>query len=109
MIRFKEGDRVRIADRPTTPADAKTGLYYGFYRNLSGTLFKLYGSCYSAKTANEIDIATLPEEVATRHLETRDRMRENLTGEAKRASAPGGETEFHLRYVVLVALSDLKA
>src|SRR5579884_757479 len=29
MPAFKEGDRVRIASRPLTHADAKTGLYYG--------------------------------------------------------------------------------
>ncbi|HLK58337.1 MAG TPA: hypothetical protein VKU00_17350 [Chthonomonadaceae bacterium] len=109
MLRFKEGDRVRLVDRVPTPSDVKSGLYYGFYRNLAGTIFKLYGSGEGAQAAVEVDIATLPEEVAVRHLETRDRMRSQLTGEAKRASAPGGEAEFHLRYVILVALTDLKA
>ena len=107
MHRFKEGDPVRLVDRVPTPSDTKSGLYYGFYRNLAGTIFKLYGSGETTQAAIEIDIATLPEEVAARHLETRDRMRQTLTGEAKRASAPGGENEFHLRYVILVALADL--
>lgn len=108
MIRFKEGDPVCIIDRAATSADTKSGLYYGFYRNLAGTVFKLYGSGDTAQAAVEVDIASLPEEIAVRHLETRDRMRDQLTGEAKRAAMPGGETPFHLRYVILVALADLK-
>lgn len=108
MPAFKEGDRVRIVSRPPTPADTKTGLYYGYYGGLSGTLFKLYGRGEGAQAAIEVDLESLPEDVACRHLEVRDQMRSALTGEAKRASAPGAEHEFRLRYVILVAVSDLQ-
>ncbi|HLV81158.1 MAG TPA: hypothetical protein VKT32_12800 [Chthonomonadaceae bacterium] len=108
MPAYKEGDRVRIVRRPATPADAKTGLYYGYYGGLSGTLFKLYGRGEAAQAAVEVDLESLPEDVARRHLEVRDQMRAALTGAARRASAPGAEHEFRLRYVLLVALTDLQ-
>ena len=108
MPAFKEGDRIRIVRRPPTSTDAKTGLYYGYYGGLSGTLFKLYGRGEGAQAAVEIDLESLPEDVARRHLEVRDQMRAALSGEARRASAPGAEHEFRLRYVILVAVSDLQ-
>ena len=107
MLRLKEGDKVRIAARPATGADLKSGLYYNFYSNLSGAVFKVYGSGESTQIAVDVDLDCLPEEIAKRHLAVRDEMRSNLTGEAKRLSAPGAEQEFRLRYVVLVSASDL--
>src|SRR5579871_2214874 len=61
MLKIKEGDRVRIVDRPPTPADAKSGLYYSHYRKLSGIVFKLYGSGTSAQAAIDVDLESLPE------------------------------------------------
>ena len=107
MLRLKDGERVRIASRPATPADLKSGLYHNYYANLSGAVFKIYGSGEAAQIAVDVDIDCLPEEIAKRHLAVRDEMRSNLTGEAKRLSAPGAEQEFRLRYVVLVAAADL--
>ncbi len=107
MQKLKEGDRVRIVERAPSTTDAKTGLYYSYYGNLSGTIFKLYGSGTEAQAAVDIDLDSLPQDVARRHLDTRDQMRATLTGEARRLSAPGSEHELRLRYVVLVALSDL--
>src|SRR5579883_2918792 len=107
MLRLKEGDAVQIVKRGVTSADAKSGLYYGYYGGLTGVVFKLYGSGESAQAAVDVDLESLPEEVAKRHLETRDRMRETLTGDAKRQSGPGGEQEFRLRYVILVGVADL--
>ncbi len=107
MLRIREGEAIRIVDRVTTPSDTKSGLYYGYYRNLSGTVFKIYGQGESAQAAIDVDTESLPEDVARRHHEVRDQMRANLSGEAKRQSGPGMEQEFRLRYVVLVALADL--
>src|SRR5438045_2740141 len=106
MLRLKQGDAVRIVKRSPSAADVKSGLYYHYYGGLAGTVFKLYGNGETAQAAVDVDIETLPEDVARRHLETRDRMRADLTGEARRQSAPGGEYEFKLRYVVLVAVAD---
>lgn len=107
MLRVKEGDRVRIVQRVPTAADIKSGLYYSYYGGLSGTVFKIYGKGETAQTAIDIDLESLPEDVARRHLNTRDEMLSHLTGEAKRASQPGGERPFRLRYVLLVSIADL--
>jgi hypothetical protein len=107
MLRVKEGDRVLIVQRVPTAADVKSGLYYSYYGGLSGTVFKIYGKGETAQAAIDIDLESLPEDVARRHLNTRDEMVSHLTGEAKRASLPGGEHPFRLRYVLLVAVADL--
>lgn len=107
MQRWKEGDQVRIVERNTTSADSKSGLYYSFYAGVTGTLFKLYGNGPTAQAAIDVDIESLPEDVARRHMETRDRMLASLSGEARRQSLVGGDHEFRLRYVILVGVVDL--
>ena len=106
MIRWKEGDHAQIVDRAPTAADTKSQLFYNHYRNLTGTVLKLYGTGETAQAALDIDQETLPEEIAVRHRETRDRMGENLPGATRRAAA--AEPQFRLRYVVLVSLADIK-
>jgi len=109
MIRWKEGDRAQIVDRAATAADTKSQLYYNHYRNLTGTVLKLYGSGETTQAAIDVDLETLPEEIAVRHRETRDRMGENLPGAARKSAAGAPPEEpFRLRYVVLVSLPDLK-
>ncbi len=108
MIRWKEGDRAQIVDRAATAADTKSQLFYNHYRNLTGTVLKLYGSGETMQVALDIDLETLPEEIAIRHHETRDRMGENLPGATRRPSASNLEPPFRLRYVVLIGLADIK-
>lgn len=107
MIRWKEGDRAQIVDRPATAADAKSQLFYNHYRNLTGTVLKLYGTGETAQAALDIDLEALPEEIAGRHREARDRMAEGLPTGVRRTSG-SSESALHLRYVVLIALSDIK-
>ena len=104
---YKEGETVRIIDRAPVAADAKSGLYFSHYRNLSGRIFRLYGEGDVQQAAIEIDQATLPAEVALRHNETRDQMFNSLPADARRQSQPGTPTEFRLRYIVLVSVQDL--
>ena len=40
--KWKEGDRVQIRDREATPDDAKSGLFYGHFRGLTGAIQKIY-------------------------------------------------------------------
>ena len=48
---IKEGDRVRIVDRPQTADDIKSSLYYNHFRGLTGIVQKMYAS----EVAIEID------------------------------------------------------
>ena len=106
MLRLKEGDSVRLCSRPTTPQDVKSGLYFNHYSHLTGTVFKIYGTGETAQAAIDIDIASLPEEVAKRHQETRDSMLRSMNGERSRNSSTS-DADFRLRYVILVGMSDL--
>jgi hypothetical protein len=108
MIRWKEGDRAQIVDRAATAADTKSQLFYNHYRNLTGAVLKLYGAGESAQAAIDVDLEALPEEIATRHRETRDRMGENLPGATRRPASANTEPPFRLRYVILVNLADIK-
>ena len=108
MLHLKEGEAVRIVDRASIAADTKSGLYYGHYKNLEGVVFKLYGSGDAQQAAIDVALDSLPEDVARRHLETRDLMFNSLTAEARKQSAPGQPGEFRLRYIVLVNVGDLK-
>ncbi len=108
MPGLKEGEAVCIVERAATAADAKSGLYFGHYRNLSGTIFKLYGSGEDGQAAIDIDLESLPAEVAQRHLETRDLMFNSLPAESRRQSANGTASPFRLRYIVLVGIRDIK-
>lgn len=108
MSGLKEGAAVHIVERAATAADTKSGLYFGHYRNLSGTIFKLYGSGEDGQAAIDVDLESLPADVAQRHLETRDLMFNSLPVEARRQSAPGTASPFRLRYIVLVGTRDLK-
>ena len=107
MLRLKQGDSVKIVDRAATAADMKAGLFYNHYRNLAGTVFKLFGNGETQQAAIDVPLANLPAEMADRHLELTDKLRASLTAEARRGSGPGGENEFRLRYVVLVSIGDL--
>lgn len=107
MLRLKEGDAVQVVDRAATAADVRSGLFYNYYRNLSGTVFKLYGSGETQQAAVEVDQNTLPVEVVERHQATRNQMCGTGPGETKRQRAQTGDQEFHLRYVILIASADL--
>ncbi len=108
MPGLKEGASVCIVERAATAADAKSGLYFGHYRNLSGTIFKLYGSGEDGQAAIDINLESLPDDVAKRHLETRDLMFNSLPAEARKQSALGTASPFRLRYIVLVGIRDIK-
>jgi hypothetical protein len=107
MLNLQEGACVCIVDRPATAADHKSGLFYNHYRNLAGTVFKLYGTGVTQQVAIDVRHETLPPELAARHHELTEKLRAGLASEARRGSAPGGDNEFRLRYVVLVAVNDL--
>lgn len=109
MRKLAEGDRVRISGRDATPADVKSQLFFPHYRNLSGTLTKLFADNTAVVT---VDPESLPADVRARHesdtARTRQKWLDGLSDEARnRLSA--GEKKFSLRYTVLATLDDLTA
>ena len=106
---YKEGDRVQIADRPATAEDVKSGLFYDYFRGLTGTIQKIYAT---DEVSIEVEPESLDESVARRHDDTREQMKsrwlDNLSEEARNRLEPA-EKNFQLRYSVLVTLKDLTA
>ena len=102
-----EGDPVRLADRETTAPDTKSGLFYPYYRGLTGTIAKLYSDSTAAVA---VDPESLPEDIRKRHQTGTDAMRQKwLDGlsEEGRNKLSAAEKKFSLRYSLLVSVSDL--
>ena len=64
---------VRLADRDTIAADTKSGLFYPYYRGLTGTVAKLYSDNTAAVA---VDPDSLPEDIRKRHQAGTDAMRQ---------------------------------
>lgn len=106
---FKEGDRVQIVDREATADDVKSGMFYNHYRNLTGSILKVYAT---DEASVEIEIDSLAEPVAQRHIEVQAQMKEKwldgLSEEAK-GRLSDKERDFKLRYTILVSTKDIAA
>jgi len=103
-----EGDRVRVIDRDQTSADIKSQLFYDHYRNLVGTVAKLYAD---GTASVNVDPQALTKEVSKRHDETSNGIRQRwLDGlsEEGRNKLSAAEKAFNLRYTILVAATDLE-
>lgn len=109
MPSFKTGDRVKIVDRPTTGADAKSGLYYDYFCNLIGTVDRVYDD---NSVCVQVDFDSLPEGVQKRHMTVQDAVKKRWTG-GLGAEQTGRLTEAEknvsLRYNILVGSADLEA
>ncbi len=104
---LKEGASIRLADREASAADTKSGLFYPYYRGLTGTVAKLYADDTATVT---IDPDSLPEEIRKRHQTGTDAMRQKwLDGlsDEGRNKLSAAEKKFSLRYSLLVGVADL--
>ena len=102
-----EGAPVRLADRDTSAADTKSGLFYPYYRGLTGTVAKLYSDNTAAIA---VDPDSLPEDIRKRHQAGTEAMRQKwLDGlsDEGRNKLSAAEKKFSLRYSLLVSLADL--
>ncbi len=102
-----EGTTVRLADRETSAADTKSGLFYPYYRGLTGTIAKLYSDNTAAVA---VDPDSLPDDIRKRHQAGTEAMRQKwLDGlsDEGRNKLSAAEKKFSLRYSLLVSLTDL--
>jgi hypothetical protein len=108
MSKFKQGDFVSVVARDANASDIKSGLYYGHYANLAGTILKIYGEEASVL----VDPNSLPTDIRKRHESNQTAMRQKwLDGlsEEGRNKLTATEKAFLLNYAVLVSTSDLAA
>lgn len=104
----RQGDRVRIKAREQTEDDIKSQLYYPHYGGMTGTIQKVYSK---AEVAVAVEMESVSREIRKRHDDVRDQMKTKwLDGlsEEGRNRLTEREKDFNLRYVVLVAMSDLE-
>lgn len=106
---FKEGDSVQVVDREATADDAKSGLFYNHYRNLTGVVQKPYET--TEEIAVIVDEPSLSDAISTRHGEIRAAMKakwlDGLSEEA-RGRLTDAEKDFRLNYSILIAPADLR-
>lgn len=107
--RLADRTPVQIADREALAADLKSGLYYPYYRGLTGTVTRDYGD---GTVSVSVDAGSLPEEIRLRHQAGTEAMRakwlDGLSDEA-RNKLSASEKKFSLRYSLLVGAADLAA
>lgn len=108
MPPFNSGDRVKVIERDVTPGDVKSGLYYDYYRNLTGIVERVYED---DTVSVKIDLESLPIDVERRHHEVEDaakrRWMSNLSEEQKDKLSEKEKT-VTLSYNILVASKDLE-
>ncbi len=108
MSQIKAGERVKIVDRDMTLADTKSGLYYDYFRNLTGKVQYIYDD---KTVCVNIELDSLPEDIRTRHLEVQEsttkRWLESISQE-QRDKLSEANKRLTLAYNVLVSESDLE-
>lgn len=104
---LKAGDAVQVVDREATPADEKASQFFNYFRNLTGTLERIYDD---GKATIVVDNESLPAEILERHKELTEKARskwlDGLSDEARNRLTPE-EKQFNMRYSILVRMEDI--
>lgn len=104
---LKTGDAVQVVDREATPADEKASQFFNYFRNLTGTLERIYDD---GKATVVVDEESLPAEILERHKELTEKARnkwlDGLSDEARNRLTPE-EKRFYMRYSILVSVDDI--
>lgn len=108
MPNWKEGDRVRVVNRPVTEEDRKKNRYFEHMANMSGSIQTIYNS---EEVAVRIDPSAMSPVTRGVHNSALDRMREkflsSVSEEQKKQLTPE-ELNFDAHYVLLVRAADLE-
>jgi hypothetical protein len=108
MSPLRTGNRVKIVDREMTAADVKSGLFYDYFRNLRGTVERVYED---KSACVRIDLDSLPDDVRQRHIEVQEAVRDRWVqglGQEQRERISGTEKAVTLAYSILVGAADLE-
>jgi hypothetical protein len=108
MPNWKEGDRVRVVNRPVTEEDRKKSRYFEHMASLSGTIQTIYNSEEIAIRVDPEAMTPVTKEV---HKVSVSRMREKFVAsvsEEQRKQLTPEEQNFDAHYVLLVRAADLE-
>lgn len=107
MSTWKEGDRVKIVNRPVVDEDRRKGQYYDHMADLTGTVQNVYSKDEIAVKVDPASLSTVTKDV---HAESIRRMRDkflgNVSEEQKKQLTPE-ELNFTANYVLLLQGSDI--
>jgi hypothetical protein len=108
MPNWKEGERVKVKERPVTEDDRKTNRYFDHMANLTGTIQNIYAE---DEIAIKVDASSMSNVSTDVHRVSTERMRQkfldNVSEEQKKTLTPE-ELNFNANYVMLVKSSDLE-
>jgi hypothetical protein len=108
MPNWKEGDHVRIVNRPVTEEDRKADRYFEHMAGLSGTIQSTYNS---EEIAIRVDPSAMADVTKDVHKQAVTRMREkfvaSVSEEQKKQLTPE-ELNFDAHFVLLVRAADLE-
>jgi hypothetical protein len=108
MPNWKEGDIVRVIQRPVTEEDRKTNRYFDHMAGLVGTVQNVYSN---EEIAIKTDPPSLTDVTAKVHKAATQRMREkflNNVSEEQKKLLTSEELNFNVNYVLLVRSNDLE-
>ncbi len=107
-MNWKEGDRVRVVDRPVTEEDRKQSRYFDHMASLTGIIQNIYNSEEIAVRVDPEKMSKVTQEV---HKHAVSRMRERFVAsvsEEQRKQLTPEELNFDAHYVLLVRAADLE-
>lgn len=105
---YKEGDHVRVINRPVTNEDRMTNSYFEHMAGLTGTVQNIYGP---NEIAVKVDVDSLSKITNDVHKESVRRMREkflNSVSEEQKKQLTPEELNFNAHYMMLVRAVDLE-
>ena len=109
MPNWKEGERVRVVERPVTDDDRKANRYFEHMGGLTGTIENIYNS---EEIAVKIDPDCMSPITRDVHRTSIERMRqkfvESISEEQKKLLTPE-ELNFDANYVLLLRGADLES
>jgi hypothetical protein len=108
MARFKEGDRVKVKKRATTPEESAATGYYDHMAGLTGTIENYYSD---QEIAVKVDLDALPDVAKRVHKDATKRMRtkfEDSISNEQKGQLSGEELRFTPHYMLLVRAQDLE-
>jgi|CXWL01.1.fsa_nt_gi hypothetical protein len=107
MAKWKEGDKVKIVDRPVTEEDRKSNAYFSHMAGVTGVVQYIYKE---GLISILVDPASLPKISSEVHKTASVRMRTKFIesiGEEQRKTLTSEELNFPVNFNLLVAGDDL--
>ena len=109
MLKWKEGDQVRVISREVTEEDRKKNRYFEHMSGLSGTVQNVYSDAEIAVRVDSSSMSKITREVHTMATQRmKDKFLDGLPQEQKR-NLTEEELDFKAQYVLLVQATDLES